>query len=54
MLFKVARRNVPVMISKAAPTDIGVKLAIELGTTLIGFARGRRMNVYAGDFRVKA
>lgn len=52
ILFKVAKRNIPVLISKSAPTDIGVKLAKDLGVTLIGFARGKRMNVYANDWRV--
>lgn len=53
ILFKVVKRNIPVLISKSAPTDIGVKLAKDLGLTLIGFARGKRMNVYANDWRVR-
>ena len=52
ILLKVAKRNIPVLISKSAPTDMGVKLAKDLGVTLIGFARGKRMNVYANDWRV--
>jgi len=52
MLLKVARRRVPVIISRAAPTDLAVKLARRLGIALIGFARGRRMNVYAGGWRL--
>jgi formate dehydrogenase assembly factor FdhD len=31
---------------------MGVKLAGDLGITLIGFVRGKRMNVYANDWRV--
>jgi len=53
IVLKVAKRNVPLLISKAAPTDLGVRLASELGITLIGFARGKRMNVYANEWRVK-
>ncbi len=52
ILLKVARRNIPVIISKSAPTDLGVRLAADLGLTLIGFARGRRMNAYANDWRI--
>jgi FdhD protein len=52
ILFKIARRNIPLLISRSAPTDMGVKLADELGVTLIGFVRGRRMNIYANDWRV--
>ena len=52
ILLKVARRNVPLLISKAAPTNLGVKLASDLGVTLIGFAREKRMNIYANEQRV--
>jgi FdhD protein len=52
ILLKVARRNVPVIISKSAPTDLGVKLASDLGITLLGFVRGKRINVYANDWRI--
>jgi FdhD protein len=52
ILLKVARRNVPLLISKAAPTSLGVKLANDLGVTLIGFARDKRMNIYANEQRV--
>jgi len=52
ILLKAAKRNIPLLISKSAPTDMGVKLASDLGVTLIGFVRGKRMNVYANDWRV--
>jgi FdhD protein len=54
ILLKVARRNVPLLISKAVPTSLGVKLANDLGVTLIGFARGKRMNIYAHEQRVRS
>lgn len=52
IIVKVARRQVPLLVSKSAPTSSGVKLAQELGITLIGFVRGTRMNVYTHDQRV--
>jgi FdhD protein len=52
ILLKVAKRNIPILISKSAPTDLGVRLAHDLGVTLIGFVRGGRMNVYANEWRV--
>lgn len=52
MLLKVAKQNIPIVISKSAPTALGVKLAEEVGLTLIGFVRGKRMNVYTHDWRV--
>lgn len=53
ILLKVAKRDVPVLISKSAPTNMGVKLAGDLGMTLIGFARGRKANIYANEWRLR-
>jgi len=52
MLLKVARRNIPIIISKSAPTDLGVTLANDLGITLLGFVRGKRINAYTNDWRI--
>jgi len=54
ILLKIAKRNIPILISKSAPTNLGLKAANELGITLIGFVRGKRMNIYANEWRVKA
>jgi FdhD protein len=54
IVLKVARGNIPILISKSAPTNLGVKLAADLDITLIGFVRGRRMNVYTHDWRLTA
>jgi len=54
ILLKVARRNIPLLISKSAPTNLGVRLADDLGVTLVGFARGRKMNIYANEWRIMA
>jgi len=52
ILLKVARRNVPIIVSKSAPTNLGVRLAADLGVTLVGFVRGKRMNVYTHAGRI--
>jgi len=52
ILFKVIKKGIPIVISKSAPTTSGIKLAIDSGITLIGFVRGKRMNVYANSWRV--
>ena len=52
ILLKVARRNIPVLISKSAPTSLGVRMANELGVTLVGFVRGKRANVYTNTWRI--
>ncbi len=52
ILLKVAKREIPIIISISAPTNLGVRLADDLGITLIGFVRGKRMNVYTNGWRV--
>ena len=52
ILLKIAKRNIPILISKSAPTDLGVKLADDLGVTLLGFVRGKRINAYTNDWRI--
>ena len=52
ILLKVAKRNIPVLVSKSAPTNLGVRLANNLEVTLIGFVRGERMNIYSNGWRI--
>ena len=54
IVLKIARRHIPILVSKSAPTSLGVRLANDLGITLIGFARGIRMNVYTYAERVSS
>lgn len=53
ILLKTARWQIPILISRGAPTSAALKLADEIGITLIGFARGKRMNVYTNSWRVQ-
>lgn len=46
ILIKAARLKVPLIVSRAAPTSLAVKLAKQLNLALIGFARGHRLNIY--------
>jgi FdhD protein len=52
ILLKVARRNIPIIVSKCAPTSLAVRLAVDFGVTLVGFVRGKRMNVYTHAGRI--
>jgi FdhD protein len=53
MLLKAARRGIPIVASKSAPTNLAIRLAEELGITVVGYARGKRMNVYSNGWRIK-
>jgi FdhD protein len=50
---KMGRLGVPIIISRAAATASAVRLAEELHMALIGFVRGRRMNIYSAPWRVE-
>ncbi len=52
ILYKIAKREVPVIASRSAPTDLAIRSAADLGITLIGFVRGKRMNVYTNEQRI--
>lgn len=47
MLIKAAKRGIPIIVSRSAPTSLSVKLARELNITVVGFARGEKMNIYS-------
>lgn len=49
---KVGAAGIPVIASKSAPSSLSIKMAKELGLTLIGFVRGKRMNVYTEEWRI--
>jgi FdhD protein len=50
---KALAAGLPLLASVSAPSSLAVRLARELGLTLVGFLRGRRFIVYAGEERLK-
>lgn len=53
MILKAAKMQIPIIISKSSPTSLSVALAKKLNITLIGFVRGKKMNIYANEDRIK-
>ncbi|MFH0931677.1 MAG: formate dehydrogenase accessory sulfurtransferase FdhD, partial [Candidatus Zixiibacteriota bacterium] len=52
ILLKAGRAKINLIISRSAPTSLALELAQRLGITVIGFARGKRMNIYTYPMRV--
>jgi FdhD protein len=52
IVLKAARIGLPIIASLAAVIDSGITVAKDVGLTLIGFARGRRMNIYTFPERI--
>jgi FdhD protein len=52
IIQKAIVAGVPVVASVSAPSSLAVKLAREMGLTLIGFLRERRFVIYAGESRI--
>lgn len=49
---KAIAAGIPIVASVSAPSSLAVQLARELRLTLIGFLRGRRFVIYAGEERI--
>lgn len=52
IVLKCARMRIPIVASLAATINSGVDVAQRTGMTLIGFVRGKRMNVYTYPERI--
>lgn len=53
VILKTAKIGVGLLVSKSAPSDLAIQFAHELNSTLIGFARKDRFNVYTHPQRIK-
>jgi FdhD protein len=49
---KAIAAGIPLLACVSAPSSLAVRLARELGLTLVGFLRGRRFIVYSGEYRL--
>jgi len=53
IVAKAVRVSVPIIVSRAAPTDRAIELAAVSHITLAGFVRGSRMNIYSAPWRIR-
>ncbi len=53
IVTKAGRNRFPILISRAAPSCMAISYAEDMGITLVGFARGDRMNIYSWPTRIQ-
>ena len=53
ILYKARKARIPVTISRGAPTHQTVLHAIDMGVSVIGFARGGEFTVYSHEERIE-
>jgi FdhD protein len=53
LVQKAAVAGCPILVGVGAPSSLAVQLATDRAMTLAGFARGGRVNVYAGAERIR-
>jgi FdhD protein len=52
LVQKAVMAGIPVLAAVSAPSSLAVDLAVRSGLTLVGFVRGRTMNIYSRSDRV--
>ncbi len=52
MVLKCARMGIPIVMSRTAPSSLGVAIAARAGLTLAGYGRQDRLNVFTGPERI--
>ncbi|MBN1535250.1 MAG: formate dehydrogenase accessory sulfurtransferase FdhD [Anaerolineales bacterium] len=54
IMIKVVRIGIPLVISRSAITGLAIDMANQLGITVVGFARGKELNIYSHSERILA
>ena len=52
-VLKAVRAHIPIVASLSAAIESGIRLADSYGITLIGFVRGKKMNIYTHPKRIR-
>ena len=52
LVQKAARAGIPALVAVGAPSSLAVAMCQDADITLVGFLRGERFNIYAGEWRI--
>jgi FdhD protein len=52
MVAKGVRLGIPILVSISSPTSLALELAQALSCTLVGYLRGKALNIYTHDWRI--
>lgn len=52
IILKVSKMGVPVVVARSVPTSLAIDMAVKLGITLIGVAKGDWFHIYTNAERV--
>ncbi len=52
LVQKAGMAGAPILATVGGPSSLAIATAREIGVTLIGFVRGERFNIYAGEWRI--
>jgi len=52
MALKCSSAGIPLLASRGATTSLAITIAEKTGLTLMGFVRGKRVNIYTNSWRV--
>lgn len=52
MITKIIKAKIPIIVARSVPTDVAIEMAEKYNVTLVGYARGARMNVYTKIKRI--
>jgi FdhD protein len=53
ILMKTGRMGIPILISRSGATTLAISLANQIGVTLIGYVRVKKLVVYTGRERIR-